>query len=201
MRKVSIHQLKTGSIVLGLCLGLSACAPAGSPSSSSLSSSGLSSSGLSSPWHLMLSHDDAGEVQSGSVDKLVNTVRSGCQHRIAWGGSGRRTVEHVADVKWITVHNDNELKAQIGDFLFNLEIMGEDFPRAEPFGGTDSVTHWRATLKPDGSFNAIWYKPHSGEMVTRRPQNYPMKWYADCNPGKAAPLYPPPEPAPSPAEE
>ena len=45
-------------------------------------------------------------------------------------------------------------------------------------------------MKPDGSFNAIWNKPHSGALVTRRPQNYPMKWYADCDPGEALPLYP-----------
>jgi len=150
---------------------------------------------LSSPWHLMLAHDKDGNVQDGSVANVVNTVRNGCQHRIAWGGAGRRTVEHVADVKWITVHNDVELKAQIGDFIFNQEFLGEDFPRAEPFGGTDEIVQWRATLKPDGSFNAIWYKPHSGALVTRRPQTYPMKWYADCDPGVAAPLYPerPPE--------
>ena len=68
--------------------------------------------------------------------------------------------------------------------------MGDDFPRADSFGGTDEIVQWRATLKPDGSFNAIWNKPHSGALVTRRPQNYPMKWYADCDPGEALPLYP-----------
>jgi len=71
-----------------------------------------------------------------------------------------------------------------------LSLLGDDFPREDSFGGTDEIVQWRATLKPDGSFNAIWYKPHSGALVTRRPQNYPMKWYADCDPGEALPLYP-----------
>jgi len=176
------RNLAMMTTLIGLSGGLFACAPA----PHSAASSGAQQA---SPWHLMLSHDRDGNVTEGSVANVVNTVRNGCQHRIAWGGSGRRTVEHVADIKWITVHNENEVKAQISDFMFNQEFLGEDFPRAEPFGGTDDVVHWRATLKPDGSFNAIWYKPHSGALVTRRPQNYPMKWFADCDPGEALPLY------------
>lgn len=187
----TVNKLRRAFVTATICGGLTACQ---SPDKQALDNTGTitqsnQSSELGSPWHLMLSHDREGQLLEGSVAQVVNAVRSGCQHRIAWGGAGRRTVEHVADVKWITVYNDNELKAQIGDFLFNLEFLGDDFPRAEPFGGTDEVVHWRATLKPDGSFNAIWYKPHSGELVTRRPQNHPMKWYADCDPGITEPLY------------
>lgn len=149
-----------------------------------------------SPWHLMLSHDRDGNVKEGSTDNIVKAVRSGCQLRIAWGGGRadppRRSVEHVADVKWVTVRNGERVQAQIGDFLINLVALGDlpaEHPRREEFGGVEHVVKWRATLSPDGSFNAVWYKPHSGEFVTRRPQNHPMKWFADCNPESADPLY------------
>ncbi|MEM1036981.1 MAG: hypothetical protein AAGI14_09515 [Pseudomonadota bacterium] len=149
-----------------------------------------------SSWHLMLSHDRDGAVKAGSERNIVDAVRSGCQIRIAWGGGRadppRRSIEHVADVKWITVRNGERVSAQIGDFLINLVALGdppEDHPRREEFGGTQEVVHWRATLMADGSFDAVWFKPHSGEFITRRPQNHPMKWFADCRPGSPEPLY------------
>ncbi|MEM8491630.1 MAG: hypothetical protein AAF756_12485 [Pseudomonadota bacterium] len=149
-----------------------------------------------SPWTLMLSHDRDGVVKAGSSADLVDAVRSGCQLRIAWGGGRadppRRSVEHVAEVKWVTVRNGEQVYAQIGDFMPNLVALGEpeeDHPRREEFGGTKDVVEWRATLSTDGSFDAVWFKPHSGEFVTRRPQNHPMKWFADCRPGHPQPLY------------
>ncbi len=155
-----------------------------------------SESSLRSPWHLMLAHDRDGKVLEGAQSNIVDAVRSGCQLRIAWGGGRadppRRSVEHASDVKWVTVRNGEHVHAQIGDFLINLVALGEpleDHPRREEFGGTQQVVEWRATLGTDGSFDAVWFKPHTGEFVTRRPQNHPMKWFADCKPGKPAPLY------------
>lgn len=149
-----------------------------------------------SPWRLMLAHDRNGAVLDGDRSNIIGAVRSGCQVRVAWGSARteppRRSVEHVSDVKWITVRNGDQVFAQIGDFLINLAALGEpaeDHPRREEFGGTQHVVEWRATLSTDGSFNAVWYKPHSGEFVTRRPQNHPMRWYADCQPDNPSPLY------------
>jgi len=149
-----------------------------------------------SPWLLMLFHDSQGQVLDGTEANLVKAVRSGCQLRVAWGGSRteppRRSVEHVADVKWITVRDGERVQAQIGDFLINLVALGEpeeDHPRRQEFGGTQKVINWRATLKTDGTFDAVWFVPHSGEFITRRPQRYPMKWFADCHPKISSPLF------------
>lgn len=147
-------------------------------------------------WHLMLAHDRDGNIRSGAESNVIDAVRSGCQIRIAWGGGRadppRRSIEHVADVKWISVRNGESVNAQIGDFLINLSALGEpveEHPRRQEYGGTQHVVHWRATLRTDGTFNAVWYKPHSGEFVARRPQNHPMKWFSDCIPDHPEPLY------------
>jgi len=147
-------------------------------------------------WHLMLAHDRDGKLADGASKNLVAAVRNGCQIRVAWGNrrdsQPPRSIEHVAEVKWISVLNDEMVQAQIGDFLINLTALGEpseDHPRRDEYGGTQQVVEWRATLKTDGSFDAVWFAPHSGKFVTRRPQRHPMKWFSDCNPTQSSPLY------------
>jgi len=161
------------------------------------SSGALSNRADLQPWRLMLSHDREGVVRQGSKDRIIAAVRSGCQIRIAWGGGRadppRRSVEHVANVNWITVRNEAQVRAQIGNLQANLTTLGEpieDHPNRAEFGGTHEVVEWRATLSTDGSFDAVWFAPHSGEFVARVPQQHPMKWYADCEPnGDIEPLY------------
>lgn len=151
-------------------------------------------SSASSGWHLLLAHDANGKVDQGDRQQIVNAVRQGCQIRIAWGNSGpTRSIEHIADPMWISIRNGNDVEVQIGEFLVNLNALGEpseDHPRRKRFGGTEKVVKWRASLKTDGTFNAVWYYPYNGEFIIRVPQRHPMKWFADCNPESAAPLFP-----------
>lgn len=100
----------------------------------------------------MLSHDRERPAGQGSKDRIIDSVRSGCQIRIAWGGGHadppRRSAEHVADVNWITVRNENQVRAQIGNMWANLAAPGEpedEHPRRAEFGGTIEVVEWRAT--------------------------------------------------------
>lgn len=132
----------------------------------------------------------------GSHERIIAAVRNGCQLRIAWGSHRTepsfRSVEHVADVKWVTARNGETISAQIGDFLINLTALGEppeEHPRRDEYGGTEQVIKWRATLQTDGTFDAVWFAPHSGDFIARRPQRHPMKWYADCDPAHSEPLY------------
>ncbi|MEL7312582.1 MAG: hypothetical protein AAFN07_13805 [Pseudomonadota bacterium] len=148
-------------------------------------------------WHLQLAHDANGNVTDGSEQNLVATIRAGCQIRVAWGARRRadpqRTIEHSAEPQWISVRDGQSVAAQIGGFTPNLSVFGEDpasHPRFERFGGTETLVEWRADIATDGSFNAVWYQPHSGTFVERVPQQHPMRWYADCVAISEAPLYP-----------
>ena len=141
----------------------------------------------SSRWHLQLSHSAKGDVLTGSHANLVSSIRSGCEIRVAWGARRKadpqRTIEHSATPLWVAVRDGMQVEVQLNDFLINLPVLGEpetDHPRRAQFGGTSEVVMWRANLKTDGSFDAVWFKPHSGEFVFRAPQTHPMKWFSDC---------------------
>jgi len=151
---------------------------------------------VASKWHLLLAHDATGKIGQGSRKQIANAVRQGCKIRVAWGARRKsdptRTIEHIADPIWVSIRDGNDVEVQIGDYLINHAVLGEpstDHPGRERFGGTGRVVKWRANLKADGTFDAIWFYPHSGELVTRVPQRYPMKWFADCKPTDAAPLF------------
>ncbi len=153
----------------------------------------------SAPWTLALSHDGEGTVIEGSEDTLVSAIRQGCQIRVAWGARRRaapgRTIEHIAEPLWVSVRDDGGVEVQLGDFLNNLGVLGEpseDHPRRDAYGGTDRVVMWRANVKTDGTFDAVWYHPHSGEFIKRAPQRHAMKWFVDCQPAQSKPLYPEP---------
>lgn len=150
-----------------------------------------------SPWHLMLSHTRDGVVEQGSADNIVSAVRQGCQLRIAWGARRAadisRTIEHIAEPDWVSIRDGKDINVQIGGFVINHAVLGEpasEHPRRERFGGTEKVVKWRASLKPDGTFDAVWFTPHDGEFITRVPQRHAMKWYADCEAKIVAPLFP-----------
>ena len=149
-------------------------------------------------WHLKLAHTADGEVTAGSSQSLVDAVRSGCQIRVAWGArraaDPTRTIEHIATPGWISVRDGETVEVQLDGFMTNLGVLGEpaeDHPRRERFGGTQKAVSWKANLKTDGSFDAIWYSAHTGDLVEKIPQTHPMKWFADCGITEPSPLYPP----------
>ena len=77
--------------------------------------------------------------------------------------------------------------------MINLSVLGEpesEHRNRDRFGGVNQVVKWRANLKTDGTFDAVWFAPHSGEFIERIPQRHPMRWYADCQPTENRPLYP-----------
>ena len=147
-------------------------------------------------WHIVLGHDKDGSVISGSAKDLISTIRQGCEIRVAWGAhravDPSRTIEHKATPIWIAVRDGKTVEVQLDDFLINLNVLGKpttDHPRREKFGGTQEAILWRANLKTDGSFHAVWYKAGSGDFVTSIPQRHPMRWFADCKPTPSTPLY------------
>ncbi|MEM9495742.1 MAG: hypothetical protein AAGA09_07035 [Pseudomonadota bacterium] len=154
--------------------------------------------GDQSPWRLALSHDANGAVIEGDAAHLVSAIRHGCDIRVAWGARGRanpdRTIEHVSTPIWVSVRNDTDVEVQLDAFAINLAVLGEppaDHENLEPYGGVERMVKWRATLKTDGTFDAVWYYPHNGAFVARVPQRHPMRWFVNCAPGPATPLYPP----------
>ena len=148
-------------------------------------------------WHLALKHTSQGDVQEGSVDELISAVRQGCDIRIAWGARRRtdstRTIEHISSPVWVSVRDGQSVEVQLDDFLINLSVLGEpaeEHPARERYGGTEKAVMWRANLKTDGTFDAVWYDAATGTFITRVPQRHAMSWYVDCIPSDASPLFP-----------
>ncbi|MEL6544347.1 MAG: hypothetical protein AAFQ82_06960 [Myxococcota bacterium] len=89
------------------------------------------------------------------------------------------------------MRDGKNVEVQLEGFLSNLATLGaplDEYPQTERFGGTDRAVWWRALLKTDGSFNAIWFA-EDGALIERIPQQHPMVWYADCDPSESTPLY------------
>ena len=151
-----------------------------------------------SPWHMLLSHDETGTVKSGSAINVTKAVRQGCRLRVAWGSRGTMrpdlTIEHVSEPTWIAIRDNTNISVEIGGYTSNLKTVGDtSAPTARQIelGGTEHIVEWRATLKPDGSFDAVWFHPSSGEFIKRMPQQHAMKWFADCKATNVDPLYGP----------
>ncbi|MEO1657409.1 MAG: hypothetical protein AAFR65_06780 [Pseudomonadota bacterium] len=159
-----------------------------------------------SPWQLKLAHTAEGEVTAGSEAALIDAIRGGCDLKVAWGArrlaDPQRTIEHASRPLWVAVRDGETVEVQLGDYLINLSVLGEPNEahlQRERFGGTEQVVFWRANLRTDGTFDAVWYAPHSGEFIERVPQRHPMRWYANCGTTDTPPLYPsslPGQPAP-----
>lgn len=148
-------------------------------------------------WVNVLSHDKEGNVESGHIGDLISVIRQGCQLRVGWGArraaDATQTIEHLAEPVWVAVRNSENVEVQLDTFAINLGVMGEpieEHPRRERFGGTDTAISWRANLKTDGTFEAVWYEHGTGDFVLRIPQRHPMRWYADCAPADAKPYFP-----------
>lgn len=149
-------------------------------------------------WVLQLAHTKDGDVLTGSEAALVQAIRSGCTVRVAWGGRRRSdpslTVEHAAILTWVTVRNGTSVSGEIRGLTPNRSVLGEDpasHPTMDRFGGTSAVVEWRAGVATDGTFDAIWFYPHSGEFIERVPQRHPMRWFTDCQGLTTQRLYPP----------
>ena len=147
-------------------------------------------------WQVAFHHDRDGKILSGSTKELISAIRRGCNLRIGWGAHRRadpsQTIEHIATPVWVAVRNSDTVEVQLDDFLINLNVLGEppeDHPRRERFGGTQKAVNWRANLKTDGSFNAVWYDAATGAFIERARQRHPMKWFVDCKPDAANPLF------------
>ncbi|MEO9470371.1 hypothetical protein [Parasphingorhabdus sp.] len=157
----------------------------------------LSGAVAASSWHLALAHDREGNVQSGTHENLIAGIRNGCQLRVAWGTrrttDPSQTIEHIASPVWVSVQNGREVEVQLSDFVINLGVLGKpaaDHPRRAPFGGTEKAVNWRANLKTDGTFDAVWYDAENGNFIARVPQRHQMKWFTDCTPKTSEPLFP-----------
>lgn len=152
----------------------------------------------SSKWHSVLAHNAEGTVQSGSRNDLVSSIRQGCQIRVAWGARRKSnpnaTIEHSASPVWVSVRDNERVEVQLDHFAINLNVLGEpeeEHTNRAPYGGTQQVVNWRASINTTGQFNAVWYTPHNGKFIKRAEQRFPMRWYADCQPQPSRPLYPP----------
>ncbi|TMM57283.1 hypothetical protein FEE95_12415 [Maribacter algarum] len=79
-----------------------------------LISSCQSSDGREVGWQMVFHNDANGQAIYGDKSKLVDAVRLGYPVRIGWGGN---SVEHIANVEFLTIFQGEEVFAQINTII------------------------------------------------------------------------------------
>ena len=89
-----------------------------------------SNSNPSAKWHLVYHNDADGNAVYGSKQELMDAVREGLPVRIGWGfRSSRdttRSVEHVADAKFLTIMDEEEVFAQVDPIIGQQPVRDGD---------------------------------------------------------------------------
>lgn len=126
-------------------------------------------------WSLVFENDSNGKTISGNKADLIEAVRQGKPVRIGWNSKrvagDDRWVEHVTEVKFLTILSGNEVMAQIDeivgqmpDFENQRVLLKENFSWVM-IGGTN------------GQFDAYTRNMISGEIINHRTRMSGFKWW------------------------
>lgn len=81
-------------------------------------------------WRLVYRNDLDGNAVAGNKDDLIAAVRAGLPIRVGFGGRSSRdttrSVEHVADVQFLTVLDGSEVFGQISQIIGQAPAREED---------------------------------------------------------------------------
>lgn len=81
-------------------------------------------------WRLVYRHDADGNALYGDKSELIAAVRNGLPVRLGFGGRGRtdtsRSVEHLADVQFLTILDNTEVFGQIEQIIGQAPAREED---------------------------------------------------------------------------
>ncbi|OEK05094.1 hypothetical protein [Roseivirga misakiensis] len=80
-------------------------------------------------WKLVYKHDAEGNKVTGDKQLLIDAVRAGLPVRVGFGGRSKvdstRSVEHMADAKFLTILDGEEVFAQIDRILGQQPIRSD----------------------------------------------------------------------------
>lgn len=83
-----------------------------------------------SEWKLVYQNDAEGNAVYGNKEELMDAVRNGLPVRIGWGRRSTqdttRSVEHVADAKFLTIMDNTEVFAQIDPIIGQRPVRDGD---------------------------------------------------------------------------
>lgn len=81
-------------------------------------------------WHLVYRNDAEGNAVVGNKEELISLVRSGKPIRVGFGGRSSRdttrSIEHVADVQFLTIQDNQEVFAQISQIIGQAPAREDD---------------------------------------------------------------------------
>lgn len=143
-------------------------------------------------WKLVYRHDNDGNKLSGSKQELRDAVRKGYPIRVGFGGRSRSdttiSVEHVADAKFLTIANGEEVFAQVDP------IIGQN-PDLE----ADTVTiqfrdslEWCIIIGTNGQSDRITTNRLKGKVQGQTSRKMTASWFALLPPSdnnKVLPLW------------
>lgn len=123
-------------------------------------------------WTMQYQHDTMGRGIAGSKQDLFDAIRRGESIRMAWGGArGERTWEHTADPVFVTIASNSEVYAQLPPHMSQASYSQPETSRF-----TKPLMLWYGRLGTDGTFDAAWIHPGTGEQMRRVPQRARVAW-------------------------
>ncbi|WP_444925296.1 hypothetical protein ACJJI4_12075 [Microbulbifer sp. TRSA002] len=128
-------------------------------------------------WQAVYRHDENGSPIAGSMDALIDGIRSGYSVRVGWGweknveGSLIR-LEHMAEPLFLTIIQEEFVSAVIAP-----HPLLDSYIDRQTFGEGGHI--WQCVLTSKGTFNAKVYNRASDELIRDLPQRQIMTWFLE----------------------
>lgn len=130
-------------------------------------------------WKLIYQNDAAGKALYGEKRDLINAVRNGCPIRIGFGGrraaDTTKSVEHVADIHFLTIANGEEVFGQI------LPIIGQN-----PDLDSDTLRltfrenlEWTIMVGTNGFSDRLTFDRVNDTIAGHRSRQMKASWYTN----------------------
>ena len=136
---------------------------------------GLNAAFAQADWKLVYENDKDGNAVSGKLEDLISAIRAGKQVRIYFiMGGGGNSVEHAADVKFLTVMTNSEGQYVMGQ-IDPILSQNPDFANAD-------VTfreglEWSLIASTTGRNDQMYQNRKTGEVLQHSIQRWGTKWF------------------------
>lgn len=125
---------------------------------------------------MVYQNDFDGQPVNGSIEDLVNAMKTGSPIRVSWGGTeedGSSWIEFAEPV-FTTVMNDTAIVVQ-----FPLSFIQTHYTDpGKSFLKTDPPTGWRAIMSTTGDYHQFHYDLKTGEVTQIMYSRTNMSWFA-----------------------
>lgn len=124
---------------------------------------------------MVYQNDAKGRQVLGSLNELIEAVRSGLPIRVGWSSQSPsnpdRKVEHFAEAKFLTIMSDKTVFAQIDP------IIGQTPDFTRQFIELKEGTTWVMIAASNGKSDAMMTDTKTGELIGHDEAARAIDWY------------------------